>query len=108
MRRFLGMGVLAACVALVGCVQRDPATGDVRPPGNQKYTYSDVKQRAKRLQPGMTRIQVMVLLGSPAKEKADEWIYLPDVSLPLGEALHVYFDRGVLVKHSFKPIIISP
>lgn len=91
------------------CVQRDPRTGRTLPAGDQRYTYQDVKGRASELVPGMSRRDVLVLLGSPAHRAGDDWVYLPERSgllLP-ADAMRVRFQRGRYTEHQFEPIILG-
>ncbi len=44
----------------------------------QKYSLEVVRERAKQLEVGMTRIEVLTLLGSPGVDRDRRWIYVPD------------------------------
>jgi len=115
--------LIALALSLWGCASQDDQessqrwgatssrqewrVGD-RPPG-QKYEYGAVKQRLPQLRKGMTHLDVMIRLGSPAHESDAVWVYLPNrpgVILP-SEALKVRFENGRYVKHSFQPVILG-
>lgn len=97
--------------SLAGCVQVDPETGETVPRGNQKYAWSRVTEASQDLRTGMSKLDALLLLGSPAeKDKAgDVWIYLPErpgVLLP-ASALRLEFRDDVLVEHGYHPIILG-
>ena len=76
-------GVLAPFLlafAVASCVTENMTTGEMVPRGNQRYPFEKVEKEAGRLEDGMTKYQVTVLLGSPAEvDKAgDVWVYLPE------------------------------
>lgn len=86
----------------------DMAAYEGAPPG-QRYTMDEVLERAKRLEPGMSELDVMMTLGSPAEVRGEVWVYLPSspgVLLPKW-ALEVEFDNGRYVDHSRQPVIIG-
>lgn len=96
---------------LAGCVNVDPQTGKTLPRGDQKHLFAEVEKQAEQLQNGMTKLQVMILLGSPAETSkgGDVWIYLPErpaVLVP-SHALELDFKSGILVSHEFKAIILG-
>jgi outer membrane protein assembly factor BamE (lipoprotein component of BamABCDE complex) len=100
-----------AALILAGCVNVDPQTGKTIPRGDQKYKFAEVEQQAKQLKNGMSKLQVMILLGSPAEQSAagDIWIYLPErpaVLVP-SHALELKFDSGLLVSHEEKAIVLG-
>ena len=68
-----------------------------------------VRERAKRLQPGMPMMEVMILLGSPAIQNRNTWVYMPERSgliIP-ADALQVSFNRGVYVSHRFQAVVLG-
>jgi len=107
---------LTLCLALfawllAGCVNVDPETGKTIPRGGQKYEYSVVKQRAEQLRVGMTKMEVIILLGSPADTSAggDVWAYLPERPAVLVPAsgLRLVFQDGFLKSHEFTSIVFG-
>ncbi|HEX5051971.1 MAG TPA: outer membrane protein assembly factor BamE [Planctomycetota bacterium] len=102
---------LALAATLAGCVNVDPDTGETIPRGNQRYEFSKVTESAERLHPGMNKLEVLFLLGSPAEkdDAGDTWIYLPErpaVLLP-ARALQLTFKEGVLVEHGYRAIVLG-
>ena len=96
---------------LAGCVNVDPQTGQTIPRGDQKYRFADVEQQAKQLKDGMTKMQVILLLGSPAEasEGGNVWVYLPErpaVLVP-SRALRLEFSNDVLVSHGYRAIVLG-
>ena len=94
-----------------GCVNVDPDTGKTIPRGKQKYAFETVEKRAEKLEIGMTRIEVMALLGSPAKssQNGDIWTYLPErpaVLVP-SRAFQLTFKNGVLAKFGHRTIVLG-
>jgi outer membrane protein assembly factor BamE (lipoprotein component of BamABCDE complex) len=95
-------------VALAGCVNVDPETGKTIPRGEQKNEYAYVKQRADQLREGMTKMEVTILLGSPAQTGGDGnvWDYVPErpaVLVP-AQGLRLVFDGGLLKSHEFTTV----
>ncbi|HEX5011071.1 MAG TPA: hypothetical protein VFY71_11790 [Planctomycetota bacterium] len=102
---------LLAAAVVGGCVTEDAATGEPIPRGNQRYEFSKVEDLAERLQDGMTKAQVLMLLGSAAEmdDAGDVWIYLPErygILIP-ARALQLEFKDSVLVSHGYRPIILG-
>jgi len=104
-----------AALALFGgasaCVTENTTTGEMVPRGNQRYPWDKVKQLAVHLEDGMTKSQVLYLMGSPAEtdESGDQWVYLPEryaILIP-GEALHLKFENAKLVEHGYRPIVLG-
>lgn len=98
----------------VGCEQEkrnDPSPPTVvdSPTYYQKYDYSTVKEKAKNLRKGMTTMQTLILLGSPAKKEPNVWTYLPQRSglfIP-AESLLVMFEYGRVADWKTAPIILG-
>ena len=65
-------------LAMASGLDVDPGTGETIPRGNPALEFDEVKDRAKRLREGMTRMQAQVMLGSPAEKsrRGDIWIDL--------------------------------
>ena len=103
--------VLSISLMAAGCVNVDPETGKTLPRGSQKYEYADVKKQAEKLRDGMTKLDVLLLLGSPAEtsDNGNIWAYLPErpaVLVP-SEGLRLIFEAGVLKTHEFVPIVFG-
>jgi outer membrane protein assembly factor BamE (lipoprotein component of BamABCDE complex) len=100
-----------ALIALAGCVTENTQTGKMVPRGEQGMQFSDVEEAAEKLKDGMTKQQVMFLLGSPAEkdDSGDVWIYLPEryaILIP-ARALRLEFKNAVLVEHGYRPIVLG-
>jgi len=96
---------------LVGCVNVDPDTGKTIPRGGQKYEFATVERRAEQLRDGVTKLEAVVLLGSPAEvsDDGDIWVYLPErpaVLIP-SRALRLVFKNNVLVSHGYTTIVLG-
>jgi len=107
------MKVYFALIALMfaGCVNMDPETGATLPRRGQKYKFKTVERKVDQLKIGMKRVEVLILLGSPAQssDDGDIWVYLPErpaVLIP-SRALRVEFENNVLVKHSYSAIVLG-
>ena len=105
-------GILAAVLlTLAGCVALDPETGEVLPRGNQRYEFAEVEREAEKLELGMSRAEVLLLLGSPA-ERDDEkglWVYLPErpgILIP-ARALQLRYERGRLAEFGYHTIVLG-
>ena len=101
----------ASLLALTACVQMDPETGETLPRGDQRYKFDYVEKRAKALEEGMSKAQVLLLLGSPAEKSArgDVWIYVPErpaILIP-ASALRLEFQGDYLSRHGRRPIILG-
>jgi outer membrane protein assembly factor BamE (lipoprotein component of BamABCDE complex) len=109
-RRLAASGLaLVLLVAASGCVQTK--NGEAVPRGDQRFPFTQVEERARKLQPGLTRSEVMLLLGSPAEidESDSVWIYLPEryaVLVP-ARALRLEFDGNVLKEHGYRAIVLG-
>src|SRR5688572_13801454 len=77
----LRLGTWLVAFALVtACVTENTTTGEVVPRGDQKYPFERVEKAAEDLKAGMDKMQVLLLLGSPAEkdESGNVWVYLPE------------------------------
>lgn len=108
-------GMMCGCMLIalmpVGCVNVDPNTGKTIPRGDQRYKFSTVERRAERLQDGMTKLEVLLLLGEAAETSDDDdvWVYLPErpaVLIP-SRALRLVFENGTLREHGYNPIVLG-
>ncbi|MFT7485036.1 MAG: outer membrane protein assembly factor BamE (lipoprotein component of BamABCDE complex) [Candidatus Paceibacteria bacterium] len=102
---FLGL------LATASCVNVDPDTGETIPRGNQRYEFSEVTRQADKLKVGMSKYEVLMLLGSPAEKskRTDVWVYLPEraaVIIP-GRALRLQFRDGLLESHGYHAIVLG-
>lgn len=79
------------------------------PLSNQKYSLDEVSQHVDKLQPGMTKLEVLAILGSPAVRETDSWQYLPERSgyVVPAKALHVEFENGRVVGHHYVTIVLG-
>ena len=98
-------------LAFASCVNVDPETGETIPRGNQRYEFKEVERNAEKLETGMSKYQVLMLLGSPAEEskQGDVWVYLPErpaVIIP-ASALRLQFRNGRLADHGYHPIVLG-
>jgi len=98
-------------VAASACVNVDPETGEVLPRGGQRYKFSEVVENVDDLEVGMTRRQVLFLLGSPAEtdHRNTVWVYLPErpaVLVP-GRALRLEFKDGALADFGYHGIVLG-
>jgi outer membrane protein assembly factor BamE (lipoprotein component of BamABCDE complex) len=112
LRRALALGALVAAAAWIpACVTYDNETGEYIPRGNQRYEFSKVVKAADELRTGMTKAQVLLLLGSPAEkdEGGDRWIYLPEryAILVPARALQLDFKDSALVEHGYRAIVLG-
>jgi outer membrane protein assembly factor BamE (lipoprotein component of BamABCDE complex) len=111
MKTLMKLSLLATSLALAGCVNVDPETGKTLPRGGQKHEFAIVEQRAAQLQNGLSKPEVVILLGSPAETSNDgnTWVYLPErpaVLIP-SHALRLVFKDNTLVSHESVPIILG-
>jgi len=106
------LAIIAALLCLTpvaACTPREPVTGDVATPRGQRYTFDYVEQHADQLRAGMSQLDVLLLLGSPAERQGEDWVYLPSregIVLP-AQALRVEFDDGRYVKHRYEPVVLG-
>jgi len=103
--------LLAFVLSMGACVNVDPKTGKTIPRGNQRHEFSVVKENAKRLKTGMLKLDVLLLLGSPAEKEqfGDVWIYLPERAAVLipSSALKLKFEADRLVEHGYESIVLG-
>ena len=102
---------LIAAALVCSCVTTDARTGQVIPRGNQKYEFDEVVERAGELRDGLSRAQVLLMLGSPAEkdEGGNVWVYLPErpgVLIP-ARALRLEFENGRLIDHGYRSIVLG-
>ncbi len=105
------VSILLLALLASACVNTDPNTGEAMPRGSQRYEFSEVKRNAEDLKVGMTKMQVLFLLGSPAEQsgKKDVWVYLPErygILVP-AQALRLKFRDQILEEFGFRPIILG-
>ena len=109
--RFGAIAFALLALTCSACVTENTTTGEMVPRGNQRYPFEKVQEKVGRLQVGMTKDQVLMLLGSPAEiDKPDDlWIYLPErygVLIP-ARALRLEFKEGLLVDHGYRAIVLG-
>ena len=96
---------------LVGCVNVDPESGKTIPRGGQRYTFATVERHAEQLKEGMTKLDVMLLLGSPAEtsDDGDVWMYVPERAAVLvpTRGLRLVFKNNLLESHEPTAIILG-
>lgn len=103
--------LLACCLTAFSCVNVDPNTNEVIPRGSQALKFSEVESNVEHLREGMSKMDVVSLIGSPAEKgtRGDVWIYLPErpaVIVP-GRALRVEFVNGRLASHAYHAIVLG-
>jgi outer membrane protein assembly factor BamE (lipoprotein component of BamABCDE complex) len=79
------------------------------PISNQKYSLDKVNKNIEKVQPGMSKLEVLAILGSPAVRETDSWQYLPERGgyvVPT-KALHVEFENSRVVGHRYVPIVLG-
>jgi outer membrane protein assembly factor BamE (lipoprotein component of BamABCDE complex) len=108
LRRLWVVLVLAVSGA---CVTENVTTGEMVPRGDQKHPFAEVEKAAEGLKVGMSKRQVLLLLGSPAEmsEDGDVWVYLPErygILIP-AKALRLEFRQQALAEHGFQPIVLG-
>jgi len=107
-----GLLLLALLTGLLaGCVTENSATGEPIPRGNQRYPFAQVEEQAERLAIGMTRSEVLMLLGSAAEmdDGGDVWVWLPEryaVIVP-ARSLRVRFEEGRVAEFGYRPIVFG-
>jgi outer membrane protein assembly factor BamE (lipoprotein component of BamABCDE complex) len=99
---------VSAATLVCSCVTTDARTGETIPRGNQKY---EVVERAEELRNGLSRSQVLLMLGSPAEEDGGRsvWVYLPKrlgVLIP-ARALRLEFENGRLIDDGYRSIVLG-
>ncbi|MDG1490864.1 MAG: hypothetical protein P8R43_03165 [Planctomycetota bacterium] len=107
----LAVALLATLSIGPGCVTVDAETNEVIPRGDQRYKFSTVKEYSKDLKQGMTKLQVLSTVGSPAEksERGDVWVYLPERSAILipSKALKLHFEDNALTEFGFHAIVLG-
>ena len=108
--RRLGLA-LVSLFLFTACVTENLTTGEPIPRGRQKYPFERVERDVENLDIGMSKEQVMGILGSPAEtdDKGDVWVYLPErygVLLP-ARALRLEFRQHALAEFGFRPIVLG-
>jgi len=103
--------LLACSLSALACVNVDPETNEIIPRGNQVLKFEEVERGAKQLKVGMSKREVVTLIGSPAEKgtRGDVWIYLPErpaVIVP-GRALRLEFKNGRLDSHGYHAIVLG-
>ena len=103
--------LLALLACLSSCVTENLTTGEMVPRGKQHYPWATVEKLAPQLKDGMSKFQVMSLMGAPAEtdDGGDQWVYLPErygILIP-ARALRLEFKDSVLVDHGFQPIVLG-
>lgn len=111
MKNLLALLAVMLLFGFAACVHVDPKTGKTIPRGGQRFEFDTVVRRAEKLENGMTKSSVIMLLGSPAEvsDDTDVWVYLPErpaVLIP-GRALRLVFENGRLIKHGYRAIILG-
>jgi len=105
-RGIVTCSLLVACL-LSGCAATQPDADAVV---NQKYDLPVVRKRIKQLEPGMSKFQVMGIIGSPAEYRGETWVYLPrerGAAVVPAAAVHVKFEHGRYVSHRDQPIVLG-
>ena len=100
---------LALLALAPACVTQDVESGEMIPREGQRYNWDKVKKLAEHLQVGMSKQDVLFLMGSPAEMEETKWIYLPErygILIP-AEALQLDFEGVLLVKHEYRPIVLG-
>ena len=103
--------VLVPLSVAMGCVTVDAKTGEVVPRGDQRYEFERVKKYAENLEIGMTKLQVLATVGSPAEksQRGDQWVYLPErpaVLVP-SRALRLEFENDRLAEFGYHSIVLG-
>jgi len=103
--------LLAVACLSASCVTHNVTTGEAVPREGQKYPFEKVEKAAERLQVGLTKAQVLMMLGSPAESDSnhDVWIYLPErygILVP-ARALRLQFADEVLAEYGYRPIVLG-
>jgi outer membrane protein assembly factor BamE (lipoprotein component of BamABCDE complex) len=105
------LALLALFAGTSSCVTENTQTGEMVPRGKQRYPWDTVVELAKQLQKGMTKPQVMGLMGSPAEidPEDNQWVYLPEryaILIP-AQALRLEFTGAVLTDFGYRPIVLG-
>lgn len=108
-QRILCLAWMSISLCLVGCVSQNPDTGEAIPPEGQRFNLDEIKTRLPQLRSGMSRTQVLLILGSPAEQRDDAWIYRParsGIFVP-ARALVVRFHDRLYTEHVYQPILLG-
>lgn len=109
--RYIPLIVLFATLSVLPACHTEPmelTSYEGAPPG-QRYELDEVKRRLEELGPGMSRTEVLLTLGSPAKREGGDYLYLPSrpgLILP-ADAVRVHFENGRYVEWRWQPIILG-
>mgnify|MGYP006428876745 CR=1 FL=1 len=99
-----------AFAALGGCVADEPvAEPHARAAVNQQHSLDEVRERLDKLEPGITKREVLLTLGSPAIQRATYWEYWPERSgtmLP-ATAIRVLFEEEFYTGRRVVPIVLG-
>ncbi|MEM9380631.1 MAG: outer membrane protein assembly factor BamE [Planctomycetota bacterium] len=105
------LALLPLSVAAGSCVTVDAQTGAVVPRGDQRYEFERVKEYAEKLEVGMTKLQVLATVGSPAEksQRGDQWLYLPErpAILVPSRALRLEFEDDRLTQFGYHSIVLG-
>lgn len=104
-------GCLAALVLFSGGCQTEGVETRTYAgkPAEQRYELAEVEEKLDQLRSGMGKIDVLLLLGSPAIEEPDHWIYLPSRTGTIipAEAVRVDFQGQRYMGWKKQPIILG-
>ena len=109
MKRTITLFLLTISLTQAGCVSYDAETGEYWELRKQRYKFDVVKSRLENLKVGMSKLDVLFILGSPARGTKDKWTYLPDrpgTLLP-AEALVVEFENDRYVRHRYDLVLLG-
>jgi len=97
---------VSVLVLTAGCSANKYEASHIR---NQKYSLDKVSRHVEKVQPGMSKLEVLAILGSPAIRETDSWQYLPERSgyVVPAKALHVEFENNRVVGHRYVTIVLG-
>lgn len=107
--RVLALGLLLGfAVLLAACTSVEEETYAGKP-RLQYYELDQVEQRLPQLQEGMSKGQVLLILGSPAIEKPGYWDYYPSRTGTIipASAIRVNFTDNRYTGWKRQPIILG-
>ena len=103
MRRLIQMLLVVVCLAGVAC--ETPPPPDPTLIGDRvemrTFDYPTVKHKSRTLREGMSKLDVLYMLGKPTTETRDRWTYRPQDAAAGDERLIVRFVGGTYIKHEF-------